>query len=227
MFEHRVDDLEHKIHRVMSNRETKIQSHIGKLRSQLYAENSAAVYDEISELSRHTELMSKELRDILIELFSEMQTGGIQPTYRLYPRTRSVTVREDNGCIIITMEAMLPFPIKGSSYFLHEKLDTALERFYEEHKPPRPYFTERCAVVFLHHYGSGAENLRHLRDYDNVEHRCVTNVLAAHLLWGDSPKCMIALDVLAPGESNYTEIRVMPITQFRAFVMSESIEYSP
>jgi len=28
---------------------------------------------------------------------------------------------------------------------------------------------------------------RRLRDYDNVEHRCVTNALAALAMWGDSP----------------------------------------
>lgn len=125
------------------------------------------------------------------------------------------------------MAAMLPFPSNGSAFFLHDQLDWALRRFLLEHQLPTPIFTERCAVVFLHHYGPGKADIRHLRDYDNVEHRCITNVLASHLLWGDSPKCMIGMDVLAPGDHNFTEIRIMPLPAFRAFVMSEKIEFLP
>ena len=169
----------------------------------------------------------EDMRELMIDFYGILQISGIQPANQLYPALPGVNIREENGCIIITAVAMLPFPLKGSVYYLHEKLDMALEQFYEEHNPPRPYFTERCAVVFLHHYGSKGEDLRHLRDYDNVERRCITNVLAAHLLWGDSPKCMIGMDVLAPGERNYTEIRVMPLPQFRSFVASDDIEFTP
>ena len=81
-------------------------------------------------------------------------------------------------------------------------------------------------MVFIHHYCAGIGHLRHLRDYDNLEHRCVTNVLANHMLWGDSPKCMVAMDVLAPGETNFTEVRIMPISAFRDFVMSEKLTFN-
>ena len=73
---------------------------------------------------------------------------------------------------------------------------------------------------------SGDAGLTHyLRDYDNVEHRCVANALAALAMWGDSPDCIISLDVLAPGERDFTEICVMTMEKFREFVLSEKIEF--
>jgi hypothetical protein len=220
-------ELESEFREAIEYREKKLTGHLKRLRTYLEVGNNACAYGEIAEIARHTELLSKDLRELMIDFYGVLQISGIQPARQLYPELPDIAVREENGCVIITTDAMLPFPLKGSVYYLHEKLDTALERFFEEQNPPRPYFTERCAVVFLHHYGNSGKDLRHLRDYDNVERRCITNVLATHLLWGDSPRCMISMDVLAPGESNYTEIRVMPIPQFRAFVSSDDIEFIP
>ena len=227
MFEGISMELENEIRKTIWGRQKKITASIERLQEHLDAESSKGVYSDIAEIARNMELLSKDLRDMIIDLYGTLQTGGVQPARQLYPALPDVKVREEDGCIVIKMSAMLPFPLKGSVYYLHEKLDMALERFYEENEPPRPYFSERCAVVFIHHYGGKWADLRHLRDYDNVERRCVTNVLASHLLWGDSPKCMVGMDVLAPGEKNYTEIRVMPMPQFRAFVMSEDIEFTP
>ena len=227
MFEGISVELETEIRKTIWGRQKKISAAIERLQEHLDAENSKGVYSDIAEIARNTELLSKGLRDVLLDLYGALQTGGVQPAQQLFPALPDVKVYEEDGCIVIKMAAMLPFPLKGSVFYLHEKLDMALERFYEEHSPPRPYFSERCAVVFIHHYGGKWGDLRYLRDYDNVERRCVTNVLASHLLWGDSPKCMVGMDVLAPGEGNYTEIRIMPMKQFRAFVMSEDIEFTP
>jgi hypothetical protein len=220
-------ELEKEMHEIINDREKKITGHLKRIRTFLEVENHPRVYGEIAEISRHTELMVRDLRETMTGFYNMLQISGIQPMKQLYPGLPNIDISEDNGCVAIKLDAMMPYPIKGRVYYLHDKLDMALERFYEERKPPRPYFTERCAVVFLHHYGSASEDLRHLRDYDNVERRCITNVLAAHLLWGDSPKCMIGMDVLAPGERNYTEIRVMPLPQFRDFATSKDIEFTP
>ena len=36
--------------------------------------------------------------------------------------------------------------------YLHEQVLWALEDLIREKKLPRPFFTERCALVYLHHY---------------------------------------------------------------------------
>lgn len=188
---------------------------------------SDTVYKSLSETARQVELLCLDLRGAMIRFHSDLQLVGVLPPSTPYPQGGEVEVALEDGYISIKMAAMLPFPSNGSVYFLHEQLRRALEQFVQKNSLPRPFFTERCAVVFLHHYGPGGDDLRHLRDYDNVEHRCVTNVLAADLLWGDSPKCMISMDVLAPGDYNFTEIRIMPLPALRSFVMSEKIEFKP
>lgn len=227
MFEGIAAELENEIRRVIRSRERKVSDHLLRLQSNLDEGNHKGAYGQLAEIARHTEHLSQSLRDALLDLYGALQTGGLLPSYQPFPALPDVEISEENGCIIIKSGGMMPFSLRGSAYYLHDKLNMALERFYEEQDPPRPYFTERCAVVFIHHYGSKWADLRHLRDYDNVERRCITNVLATWLMWGDSPKCMIGMDVLAPGEHNYTEIRVMPMPQFRAFVESEEIEFTP
>ena len=42
---------------------------------------------------------------------------------------------------------------------------------------------------------------------------------------GTAPDCIISLDVLAPGDRDFAEIRVMTMEKFQAFVMSEKIVF--
>ncbi len=80
--------------------------------------------------------------------------------------------------------------------------------------------------MYLHHYDSGKPAHR-LRDYDNVEHRCITNALAALTMWGDGPGCMVSLDILAPGDHNFTEICILPLSRFQEFALSEKMGFLP
>lgn len=226
MIKGNIDELEKDISDCIHYREEMINGRIGKIRGFILNENGSGIYREIAEMSHHAELLVKELRDLLTGFHDELQASGLTPGCKICPQLPGIDINIEEKCIRITMDGIMPYPLKGSVYYLHNKLDAVLERFVTEKALPRPFFTQRCAVVFLHHYGGSKKQLRHLRDYDNVEHRCITNVLAAHLMWGDSPRCMICLDVLASGDSNYTEIRVMPLPDFRAFVMSENIDFT-
>lgn len=211
----------------LKRRSKRIDDTLSRMERALHEGQTDVVYEQLAEAARHVELLCRDLREALIRFYSDLQLVGMFPAIRPYPQTGEVAVALEDGCLSIKMPAMLPFPSHGSVHFLHEQVERALEQFILKHKLPRPFFTERCAVVFLHHYGMTDGELRHLRDYDNLEHRCITNVLAASLLWGDSPKCMISMDVLAPGDHNFTEVRLMPLPAFRKFVLSEKIEFKP
>ena len=150
---------------------------------------------------------------------------GLFPALMPYPHGGEVKAVVEEGCIRLEAPAILPFCSGGSVYYLHEQVLWALEDLIREKKLPRPFFTERCALVYLHHYQEDAGLTHYLRDYDNVEHRCVTNALAALAMWGDSPDCIVSLDVLVPGERDFTEICVMTMEKFREFVLSEKIEF--
>lgn len=227
MFQAIMDALQRRIIGRLGRRTKRIKQELARMDIALENGQNDAVYGRLSELARLSELLCLDLREAMTSFYDDLQISGFFPPFRPYPQADEVEITLEGGCISIKFASMLPFPASGSVYYLHERVDQVLRRFMLSHKLPRPLITERCAVVFLHHYGPGKADLRHLRDYDNVEHRCITNVLAAHLLWGDSPKCMIGMDVLAPGDHNFTEVRLMPLPVFREFVMSEKIEFIP
>lgn len=187
-------------------------------------ENGGAAYEQLTDVSRHVELMASDMRRAMIDCHNDLQAFGYCPQEIPIHGEPEVEVSIDEKSVRIVMDGMLPFPTKGSVYFLHEKLDVTLRRYSWDNALPRPLFAERCAVVFIHRY---AGNLRHLRDFDNTERRCITNVIARYFLRDDSPACYIGVDVLAPGRRNQTEIRVMTISDFREFVMSEKNDFLP
>ena len=184
-----------------------------------------AIYRHLFELSQLTETLCRELREAAVGFYSNLQVIHFYPALMPCPHGGEVKASADESCIRLGAPAILPFCSGGSVYYLHEQVRWALEALIREKKLPRPFFTQRCALVYLHHYRQEPGNIRCLRDYDNVEHRCVTNVLASLAMWGDSPECIISLDVLAPGDRDFTEIRVMTMERFREFVLSDEIEF--
>ena len=137
-----------------------------------------AVYQQLYELSGQVELLCKELRETMTEFYDDLQLTGVWPALRPYPFATQVKATVEKDCVRLVLPEMLPFPVGGSVYYLHEQVKGALEKLIRERKLPRPLFEERCALVYLHHYDSG-KPARRLRDYDNVEHCCITNALAA------------------------------------------------
>ena len=226
MYKKMVDELRRSVRGSLGRRKDRIEDGILQMETAISRGRSDKLYEHLAVTTRHIEMMVKELREAMITFHGDLQMTEMIPQTQPYPLAREVEVSLEDGCLSVKMPAMLPYPTDGAVYYIHELVDKALGRFMLENNLPRPYYTERAAVVFLHHYAAGKADQRHLRDYDNVEHRCITNMLAAHMLWGDSPKCIISMDVLAPGETNFTEIRIMPVTAFREFVMSEKLTFN-
>lgn len=183
--------------------------------------------EALLEITRHTELLASDLRAALIGFYDEMQALGCCLPEQPVPNAPGINVQVQDKAVHITLDGMLPYPIKGSARCLHEKLDAALSCYTKKNALPRPLFRKRCAVVFIHHYEENGKAIRNMRDYDNTERRCITNVIARHFLRDDSPACYISMDMLAPGDSCFTEIRLLTIPAFRALVRSGEIEYFP
>ena len=215
-----MEALQQEIHNLVIYRDERIAAH---------CERNISAYQKMAEINRNMELLISASRRILCRYHSEIQSFGYEPEDQPIssPDVPETNIQINEKRVNIIMDGMLPFPLKGGVHFLHEALDKTLLRYSREKNLPAPLFTERCAVVFVHHYAEDNRSLRHLRDYDNVERRCVTNVVARHFLRDDSPACYISMDVLAPGTHNYTEIKIMTIPDFRSFVGSSKIEYLP
>ena len=205
----------------LQRRADRIEDEMEHMEKTLLDGKTDAVYERLSIMAQHVELLGKDLRESMICFHGDLQTVGFLPQTQPYPLSKEVDISMENGCVCLKMAAILPFPSHGSVYYIHEQAEKSLANFIAENNLLRPLYTEQCAVVFLHHYDFSNKAIRHLRDYDNVEHRCITNILAANLLWGDSPKCMIGMDVLVPEEQNFTEIRIMPMDKFREFAAIE------
>jgi len=213
-----MEGLHQKLQDRISYRNEKISALCGKYEK---------AHDSLAEISRHIELLTAELRTSLTDCHNALQALGYHPNEILLSDVPGVSVNVGDKSVCIIMDGMLPFPLKGGAHYLHEKLDAALRRYSRDHLLPKPFFDERCAVVFIHRYADTDRALRHLRDYDNVERRCITNVIARYFMRDDSPACYISMDILAPGENNHTEIRIMTVPAFRAFVSSEKIDFTP
>lgn len=211
----------------LERRINRIEDGVDKMESAINHRRPDLLYKNLAVTTRQIEAMSKELRETMTEFHSDLQMLELLAPSQQYPLATEVDISLENGCFSVKMPAMLPFPSAGPVHFLHGLLDKALDAFVAEHDLPRPYYRERVAVIFIHHYDAEKGDIRHLRDYDNLEHRCVTNVHAVHMLWSDSPKYMISMDVLAPGDTNFTEVRIMTISAFRDFVMSEKLTFNP
>jgi len=227
MQENYVNELETIVMGTIEDRGEKIGKLIGKIRALLPLEKTdgEAVYGHLADIIRNTELLVNEVREEVIGFHGKLELLGLVQGELPYSGPPGFSLEVKGRSIYILFDAMLPFLLKGYIYYLHDGLDRKLEQMARDGKLPK--IRERCGVVFLHHYHAATGEMRSLRDYDNLERRCVLNVLARHFLWGDSPHQIVSMDVLAPGDSNYTEVRILPIPEFREFVMSEEMEYTP
>jgi hypothetical protein len=207
----RIKALQQQLHGLLMHRDGKIMRM-----------NNINGLNALAELSHHTELLSSELRAALTTCHDELQALGHRLPALPMPNAPDINVQVNEKSVRIAIDGMLPYKINGSAHYLHEKLDAALTLYAKENALPRPLFSERCAVVFIHHYRGNA--IRNMRDYDNVEHRCITNVIARHFLRDDSPACYISMDMLAISEITFTEIRLLTISAFRELVESREIE---
>ena len=206
------------LHEHTENRISKIARHIevaGRLDAE---ENAAAIYMELGEISRHIELLSKELRIILSELHASFEALGLAPKYVPLTINSDVKIFVENGIYIIRLDGILPFKSKGNVYYLHEKLDAALELFLSDSGISAPVFGERCAVIIRHHYDLERSSGRQIRDYDNLETSCVLNVIARYFMWDDDPKGYLLMQDIAPDSSDFTEMLVMKISELCGFI---------
>ena len=182
------------------------------------------IYPVVEDISGQIERLCNALLRATIIFYSDLQCLGLVPLHVKYPHATDVDISLENDSLIVKLPAILPFRSKGSVYYLHEQLAAALEKYWQKYTLPKPLFRERVAVVFLHHY-SGGEEARNLRDYDNVEHRCILNALAFTAIGNDNPRSIIMTDILATGDHNFTEIRIMPVSTYCEFVQSDEFSY--
>ena len=204
------------------NRITRMKKHVERIDSLEPNHSSNAVYMELANISRQAELLAQEMRAVVVELHAGLEALGLVPQYIPLPNAPDVQISEKDGIFKIKMDGMLPFSSKGGVYYLHEKLYIALSDYCSRNALLTPLFDSRCAIVFLHHYNTEQSKVRHIRDYDNLEYSCVLNAIAQHFLWDDNPESYVSVHEIVADSSNFTEVLIMKISDFKHLVSSEN-----
>ena len=206
----------------VENRLGRLKKHIERIDETKVGEMPDFVYSELAGISRQTELLAQEIRAVIVELHAGLEALGLVPQYIPLPNAPDVEISVADGIFRVKMDGMLPFTSKGGVYYLHEKLYTALADYRLQNDLTVPIFESRCAIVFLHHYNMEQNKSRYIRDYDNLEYRCVLNAIAQHFLWDDEPAGYLSMHDVIPDDANFTEVLIMAIPDFKRFISSEN-----
>jgi len=119
------------------------------------------------------------------------------------------------GWFGVVMPALLPKRQKGSVDYIRDSLYLAMRNFFRGKQPVK--YTN-CVIIFRHIYRHDRPE-RQYRDHDNIEVNAVTDIIALHVLFDDSPPYCSHHYCSAAGDENRTEILVVPLLEFKTWMV--------
>lgn len=123
--------------------------------------------------------------------------------------------------IKITLPALLPKKETGGVEYIRDSLNVALNEYMKKHE--RELMKEPVIMIFHHIYSSTHKGRRY-RDHDNIEINAVADVVTLNFLTDDNPNYCQHFQYTTLGETDHTEIYLIPTTDFPEWV-SEFYEY--
>lgn len=114
------------------------------------------------------------------------------------------------GWFCLKIPALLPKKEKGSVDYLRKPLYLAMQDFFTGKNPVR---YNDCVIIYRHVYDASRPE-RKYRDHDNIEINFVTDTVALYVMPDDSPQFCTHYYCSAEGDSDRTEIYVVPKNQF-------------
>ncbi len=148
------------------------------------------------------------------------------PSYTGNPRARSevnAIIREtvpieigytEEGWFSLRMPMLLPHKERGSAGYIRQILYPAMQRFFRG-KPL--YKSDEAVIVYRHVYTEERPD-RQARDHDNIEINMTTDIVAMFALVDDSPEHCSHYYFSALGDSERTEVYVVPKNEFPTFL---------
>ncbi len=121
------------------------------------------------------------------------------------------------GWFSVRIPKLLPRKGFGSVDYIRGILWPALRRFFEG-KPLVRY--ENCTLIYRHVYGP-QYNKRYMRDHDNIETYMISDMVALFVMRDDCPYLCNNYDCTAEGETERTEVYVVPQTEFSEWINQE------
>jgi hypothetical protein len=128
------------------------------------------------------------------------------------------------GWFKMIIPALLPRKEHGNQDYIRDNLYPSMQRFVRS-RPP--FYFGKSVIIFRHIYNHERPE-RLYRDHDNIELNAVVNVIALYLLRSDGPKWLEHYYCAARGETDSTEVYLVPQEDFDRFrVALKSGEIDP
>lgn len=121
------------------------------------------------------------------------------------------------GWFSLRLPKLLPKKGFGNVNYIRGILWPALRKFFSE-KPMIRY--SDCVLIYRHVYGPSYQK-KYMRDHDNIETYMVSDIVAMYVLRDDCPYLCNNYDCTAEGNSERTEVYVVPQAEFLDWLKSE------
>lgn len=123
----------------------------------------------------------------------------------------------EQGWFVVILPTLLPKKEKGSADYIRGFLYPAMRRFFCGKNPVR---YDECVLIYRHIYARDRPE-RSLRDHDNIELNMVTDIIALYVLKDDHPMRCAHYYCTAIGNSDRTEVYVVPKQEFENWLEFE------
>lgn len=121
------------------------------------------------------------------------------------------------GWFCLRIPALLPKKEDGSAAYIRSYLYPVMQHFFSYVPPVR--YTD-CVLIFRHVYSRDRPE-RQYRDHDNIEVNMVTDIVALYVMPDDAPMKCCHYYCSAAGESDRTEVYVVPRDEFAQWLILE------
>ena len=122
------------------------------------------------------------------------------------------------GWFWLCIPALLPKKGGGSADYIRSFLYPAMKEYFQEKEPVR--FMD-CVLVYRHVYDRERPE-RRMRDHDNIETNMVSDIVAMYVMPDDAPSICSHYECSVMGEDDYTEVYVIPRTDFPQWLSQEN-----
>ena len=121
------------------------------------------------------------------------------------------------GWFSLRIPALLPKKDAGSADYIRSSLYLAMREFFLDSQPVR---YNDCVLIYRHIYARDRPE-RKKRDHDNIEVNMVSDIVAMYVLPDDGPSVCSHYYCSAQGQSDRTEVYVVPQCEFTGWLENE------
>lgn len=117
----------------------------------------------------------------------------------------------ERGWFEIKIPALLPRKEKGNASYIRASVERALNSYFSSNRHDK--FSSASVLIFEHIYALSRQG-RAYRDHDNIEINVITDLLALYCMIDDSPMLCKHYYTSKIGESDFTNVYIVPISDF-------------